>query len=220
MIARELITEVIPPLKTSDTGATALKWMNEFQVRHLPIVNTEQFLGLISEDDILNQNAPDEPIGSYQLSFYKPYVQDTDHTFHVLRTMAEQNLSLVPVVDKMTNYAGVITLQNLLLHFARITSLTEPGGIIILEMNVRDFSLSEIAKIVEENEALIMSLFTSSQPDSTRMEVMIKINKEEVNDLLTTFERFEYTIVGFFQKAEASEHLKERYDSFIKYLNI
>ncbi|HDO06210.1 MAG TPA: CBS domain-containing protein, partial [Bacteroidetes bacterium] len=114
MIAKHLITDGIMPLKTSDTGKTALSWMEEYKVSHLPIVNNQEFLGLISELDIYNLNNFDEPLGNHKLSLKHPYVFENQHIYDVLKLVNEQNLSLVPVLNGEGNYLGSINLQNLI----------------------------------------------------------------------------------------------------------
>ena len=219
MNAISLISDNIPPLKTSDTGEVVMNWMNEFQVKHLPIVNNEQFLGLISEEDILD-NEPNEPIGSYSLSYYKPYVLDTDHLFTVLKVCAELRLTIVPVVDKEMNYQGLVPIENLMYEFARMNAVSEPGGIIVLEVGIKDFYLSEIGRIVESNDAKILCLYTSSHDDSTKMELTIKLNRQNINNVVATFERFDYKVISYYQEQDHNDFMKERYDSFIKYMNI
>jgi len=189
MIVKQLITDGILPLKTSDTGRTALSWMEDFRVTHLPIVNESSFLGLISEFDVYNMNDFDEPIGSYSLSLSKPYVYDYQHLFDALRQVYVNKLSLIPVLDEHDNYLGAITLQSLLEHFAASFSVAEPGGVIVLEMSENDYSLSEIARIVESNDAKILSLYTTLDPNSTRLDVSLKINRIELGGILQTFNR-------------------------------
>ena len=94
MYARELISDDIPPLKTSDTGERALAWMDEFRVSHLPIVNNVDFLGLISESDILDFNSASEPIGGHSLNLSRPYVFDYQHTYDVLKVMSSLKLTV------------------------------------------------------------------------------------------------------------------------------
>ena len=65
MVAVDLISQNIPPLKTSDTGQTALNLMEIFRISHLPIVNNQYFLGLISDNDIYDMNQPEESIGNH-----------------------------------------------------------------------------------------------------------------------------------------------------------
>ena len=220
MTARELVSDSIPPLKTSDTGLDVLRWMNEFQVKHLPIVNNVQFLGLISEEDVLNVNDPTEPIGNYHLTYYRPFVKEEDHIFNVLKVMAQLKLSIVPVVDEQEKYCGLVTLQELLERFAHFASVDEAGGILVLELNVNDYSLSEIARIVESNDAIILGLFTKQSSDTTKLEITLKINKLDLKHIVATFDRYEYVILGYYHKSEQTEDLKDRYDLLIKYLNI
>lgn len=220
MNALHLISDTLPPLRTSDTGEVALQLMADYQVKQLPIVNNEQFLGLIAEEDILEQGMLEDPIGNMQLSYYKPYVNEADHIYQVLRTAANLKLSLIPVVDIDNNYKGIITLEALLAEFARLSSITDPGGILELEVNVRDYSLTEISRIVESNDATILSLYTTNKSESTQREITLKLNKEDLRAVMAAFERFGYTIRNYYQKSDFEEDLRDRYESFIRYLNI
>ncbi len=219
MIANNLLSHNMVPLKTSDTGEEALSVMNDYYIKHLPIVNNEQLLGMISEDDILEHDVQ-EPVGSYQLSMSRPYVYDSDHIYEVLRVMSDYKLTVIPVIDAEGNYQGLITQEELLRFFAGIGSFTEPGSIIVLEMSKRDYSLSEIARIVESENAAILSSYITSNMDSTQIDVSIKINKQDIQSIMATFHRYNYTIKASFQEADYFESLKERYDSLMSYLNI
>lgn len=219
MIAESLISTSIIPLQTSDRGETALEMMSEFYVRHLPIVNNQQLLGLISEDDVLNFDV-NEPIGSYSLSLIRPYVSSRDHIYEIMRLMAELKLTLIPVVDDDQNYLGVVTMEDLLQYFAQSASLSEPGSILILDVARRDYSLAEIARLVESEGAAILNVFLTTYPNSARISVTLKINRQEIGRVLATFERFEYDIRASFSETEFVDSLKERYDSLMSYLNV
>lgn len=219
MVAESLISNVILPLRTSDTGDEALSMMDDFYVHHLPIVNNEQLLGLISENDILNFDA-NEPVGSYSLSLSRPYVHARDHIYEVMRQLAQGDLSVIPVVDEENNYLGVVTQENLLNYFATTFSFTEPGSIVVLEISKRDYSMAEIARIIESENAVILSTFITSRPDSLKMEVTIKINKQNIQSIIATFQRFDYVIKASFNEAEYMDSLKDRYDSLMSYLNV
>ncbi len=220
MIAKHLITDGIMPLKTSDTGKTALSWMEEYKVSHLPIVNNQEFLGLISELDIYNLNNFDEPLGNHKLSLKHPYVFENQHIYDVLKLVNEQNLSLVPVLNGEGNYLGSINLQNLIKYFALSLSVDNPGGIVVLEMTYNDYSLTELAKIVEENDAKILSIFLLNHEDSTRLDVFLKINKVDISSILKTFERYNYFVKASFGEEDDNEDLRERYNSLMNYLNV
>lgn len=219
MIAGNLLSQEIIPLRTSDTGQEALGVMNDFYVKHLPIVNNKQLLGLISEDDILNYDV-EEAVGSYQLSLNHPQVRENDHVYEVMRMLAEYQLTVVPVVDIEGNYLGLVSQDDLLRFFANIGSFSEPGSIIVLEMSKQDYSLAELGRIVESENAAILSSFITSSLDSTQIDVTIKINRKDISRVIATLVRFNYQVKASFQEAEYFDSLKERYDSLINYLNV
>jgi predicted transcriptional regulator len=221
MLAKDLMSDLIPALKTSDTGVQALSWMDIFRISHLPIVNNRDFLGLISDKDIYNLNQSDEPIGNHNLSLFSPYVYEDQHIYEVIEIASRLNLSTIPVLSKNNHYLGLITLTDLVEVFADLSALKHPGGILVLEVNQNDYSLTEISQIVESNDAKILSLYISSSADTTRMTVTLKINRNDLSSVMRTFERYEYTIVASYLKDDEEEKLfQERYDLFMKYLNI
>ncbi|MEM6700982.1 MAG: CBS domain-containing protein [Bacteroidota bacterium] len=219
MIAESLTSNTIIPLRTSDTGDEALAIMNDFYVRHLPIVNNRQLLGLISEDDILEYDAA-EAIGSYSLSLQRPFVRNSDHIYEVMRQMAQYELTIIPVVDIDDIYVGLITQEDLLQYFARMSSFTEQGTILVLEMSKHDYSLSEIARIVESESAKILSSFITTDAYSTKVQVTLKINAKYIQNIIATFQRFDYTIKASFNESDYLESLQERYESLMNYLNV
>lgn len=219
MIAETLLSNTIIPLRTSDTGEEALGMMNDFYVRHLPVVNNEQLLGLMSENDILNYDV-EEPIGSYGLSAPTPCVRLDDHIYEVMRMLAEYQLTVIPVIDDAGNYTGLITLEDLMRFFAETASFKDPGSILVLEMTRMDYSLAEIARIVESESAVILNAFVHSYPDSAAIDVTLKINRQDILSIISTFERYNYTIKASFNESEYMDTLKDRYDALINYLNV
>ncbi len=221
MTASDIISHDVLPLRTSDSGDTALGIMGDYFIQHLPIVNNKQLLGLISETDILDQDQS-EAVGSYPLSLTRPYVKDGDHIYEVLRVLHEFKLTIVPVVDAEDNYLGMITQADLLRFFAQTGSFTEPGSILVLEMSRRDYSLAEISRIVESESAAVLSCYVTSQllEADNNIDVTIKINRQEIARIIASFERYDYRIKASFQETEYFETLKDRYDSLLNYLNV
>jgi len=221
MIAKQLISEIIQPLKTSNTGTEALNWMNIFKVRHLPIVNNLNFLGLISEDDIFDLNITDQAIGNHKLSLNKAYVFNYEHIYVALKTIAENNLTLLPVLDNDKNYQGVISSFDIIKYFSDLSNVSREGGIIVLEINQHDYSLVEISNIIESNNAKILSLYVNSIPESTLLNITIKVNVTDISAITQTFNRYNYLIKFTFLEEDLTQELyQERYEEFIKYLNI
>jgi len=219
LIAIELTSKTIDSLRTSDTGEEAITMMGIFHVKHLPIVNNEQLLGLISEEDILDKNM-DEAIGSYRLSMIKPYVNQNDHLFEVMKLMAQHKLTVVPVIDHDKKYLGLITQEDLISYFAVSFSFAEAGSIIIIETDKINYSLSEISRIVEGEGATILATFLTRMMDSTRIQITLKINQMSVSRIVASLERFDYQIHGAFTEDDYEDVLKDRYDSLMSYLNV
>jgi acetoin utilization protein AcuB len=220
MLAKDLITDEKPAVKTTDTGSMVLHWMEEYKVRHLPIVNQNEYLGLICETDILDHNITDSELAKYKLSLMRPFVFQEQHFYDVIKMFSNLKLTVLPVLDNNQNYVGLIPLTALLQEFSTITATREPGGIIILEMNEHDYSLSQIAQIIEGSDGKILSCYVNSLPDSTKIEVTLKINKEEISGILQTFYRYNYTVKASFHQSEFSNDMKDRFDSFMNYINI
>jgi acetoin utilization protein AcuB len=221
MVAKDLISEVIPSLKTSDLGQTALNWMEIFKISHLPIVNNQEFLGLISDTDIYDMNQPNEPIGNHALTLYKPFVTTEQHIFEVIGLASRLKLSVVPVLDSKNNYKGVITSNDLIRHIAGISSMDQPGGIIVLEVVDRDYSLSQIAQIIESNNVKILSMYITSLPGSTQLEVTLKVNTGDLASVIRTFERYNYEVKTWVTDNDSMDKFySERFDLLMKYLNI
>jgi acetoin utilization protein AcuB len=221
MVAKDLISEVIPTLKTSDLGQTALNWMEIFRISHLPIVNNQEFLGLISDADIYDMNKPDEPIGNHALTLLKPYVTTEQHIFEVIGLASRLKLTVVPVLDSKNHFKGVITTNDLIRHIAGISSMDQPGGIIVLELIERDYSLSQIAQIVESNNVKVLSMYITSPPESTKLEVTLKVNTSDFISVIKTFERYNYEVKTWVTNNDSiDEFYSERFDLLMKYLNI
>jgi predicted transcriptional regulator len=221
MVAKDLISEVIPALKTSDLGQTALNWMEIFRISHLPIVNNQDFLGLISDADIYDMNQATEPIGNHYLTLIKPYALADQHIFEVIGLASRMKLSVVPVLDNKNRYQGVITTNDLIKHIAGISSMDQHGGIIVLELVERDYSLTQIAQIVESNNVKILSMYITSPPESIKLEVTLKLNTTDLTSVLRTFERYNYEVKTWVTNDDSMESLySERLDMLMKYLNI
>jgi len=220
MLAIELISDAIPPVHTSDSIQKVIDRMVEFRVRHLPIVNEEQFLGLVSENDLIEESDYQTAIGALSLSMVNPYVLESQHIYDVIRIFYEQQLTVVPVLDAKKNYLGVISINMMNEYFARLTSVTEPGGIIVLEIVNKNNSLAHMAQIVESDNAQILSSYVRTFPDSTRMEVTLKVNKVDISAIIATFTRYEYDIKATFNHIDDTQGSKDRYDSLMNYLNL
>ena len=218
MRAKELITEEIPPLTHTDSGEKALRWMDEFKVSHLPVLKNGNFVGVISESDVLDKMDLVESLDKLFDHLPRPYVFENEHIYEVLSKISEHRISILPILDENEKYLGCTSVYHLLTVIANTGSIKETGGIIVLEVNSIDYSMAQIAQIVESNNAKILSSYIMSSVDSTKLEVTLKINQVELSRIIRTFERYDYIIKESYQKSEGDEDIQNRYDALMNFL--
>lgn len=221
MIAEELINHMVPPLKVTDDAHKAIVWMEEFRCNYLPVVDGGRLLGFISEEIILESNDIDRTLGDFKLVGKDCTVGLALHFFDILRTAGEHKLNIVGVHDEEGNYVGVITVQDIMASFAQSASIQMPGGILVLSMDLIDYSLAEISRYVEENKAKVISSTMVEDPlDKGKIKLTLKINQMDLSRIVATLERFGYRVIGRYQEAPHDDDNKERLDMLMKYLNI
>lgn len=219
MTAADLIIDIVPPIKPSDQLHRVAERMADFRLNHLPVVQDEQFLGLVSDEDLIEITDDNLTVSSIHWSSVNAFVLENQHIYDVVKLFSELKLTAVPVVDQKRHYLGIITQEAVIEGIARLTSAAEVGGIIVLEISNRNNSLAHMAQIVESDNAQILSSYTRSFPDSTKLEVTLKVNKQDVSAIVATFLRYDYNVKATFNNI-MDDHAMDRYDSFMNYLNL
>ncbi len=221
MIAQNLLSEVVPSLHLNDSGQKALNWMEIFRISHLPVVDGKELIGLISDKIIYDLNITEKPVGDYVEHLLTPHVHTNQHIYEVFSAISVLKLSAVPVLDLHHEYCGVITVFDLAQKFADLVAVREPGGVIVLELNSIDYSLSQIAQIVEGNDAKILSFYIYQEEDSKMMDVTLKINIVDLSSIIQTFVRYDYNIKAVYMDESIIQNLyDDRYDQLMKFMNI
>ena len=221
MIAQNLLSEVVPPLRLTDNGQKALNWMEIFRISHLPVVDGKRLVGLISDKIIYDLNIIDKPVGEYSDHLLSPHIHTNQHIYEVFNAISVLKLSAVPVLDLYDQYCGVITVFDLAQKFAELVAVQEPGGVVVLELNSIDYSLSQIAQIVEGNDAKILSFYISPEAESKRMTVTLKINVVDLSAIIQTFVRYDYNIIAvYMDDSVISEMYDDRLDQLFRFMNI
>ena len=192
MLTRELISNSIPYLHKGDKVYQALQLMNDYHVAHLPIVEEEKYLGIISEEQLLHSD-DNNMLGQLAISEGGTSVQANDHFLKAIQVAVQNKLSVVPVIEN-DQILGIVTYNDLLKNASSFMSLNDPGALIVLEMESKAYSFAEINKIIESNDAQITQLNTYIDPETGIMQVTIRLNKLEVSDIISSFQRYEYNI--------------------------
>lgn len=218
MLTRELISNSIPYLHKDDTVFHALQLMNDYHVAHLPVVENENYLGIISEEQLL-QSEENKSINDLPVSDGPTSVQANDHFLKAIQTAVVNKLSIVPVVEEK-QLVGIVTYNDLLKNASAFMSLENPGALIVLELEGHNYSFNEINRIVESNDAQITQLNTLTDPETGTMQVTIRISKLEVSDIISTFQRYEYNVKYYFGEELYENELRSNYDNLMNYLKI
>lgn len=217
--ALHLLKTDLPVLSAQDDPINALNLMDEYRVSHLPVVDNGKFLGVISETALLSVDAIITNETQSELQLVKSCVLPNVHILDILKEAGEHHITLIPVVDAANNYLGAVTLEDLVEKLSEMQGATQRGGIIVLEMWEKDYSLQQIARIVEENDGKILS--TSVSPgDNGKIEIHLKISLPDLNPILQSLERFNYDVKASYQEQEFTEDIKKRYEELMRYLSI
>jgi len=219
MLAKDFILEEFPVLNSFDTAAYALSVMDDMKVKHLPVVVNEVYRCLLEEKDWLEMAEPAAVVGEAVL--FAPSVTGSEHLHEIVARMAGYRLSLLPVVDREGKYRGVITRDKLFDALAEGCNAETPGSVVCLELLPQDFALSDIARIVEANNAHVLNLLSNTDEQTGRLIVTLKTDLENSSPLIRSFERFNYTVLYHFIKTEVvDEGLQRRMDELIYYMTM
>jgi len=221
LLAEKLISDVITSVPKSETGQKVLNLMDVYRVSHIPVVDGQNYLGLISDKIIYDLNLLEEPIKKEIDKFNTSHVHKDQHIFEVAALMYKLKLSVIPVLDPRHGYLGAITLYDLARRFARYFSLQELGGIVVLEVNVNDYSLAHISQIVEDNDTKILSSFLDRIPGTQTLDIVLKLDKEDLSPVIQALTRYDYNIKGvYLDHSMLNDLYQDRYDQFMKFMNI
>lgn len=219
MIANNIVTNALVHLHPDDTVSQALTIMHINYVKHLPVVKENKLIGIASEE-LLLRSIEDQAIKNVALEETKIFAKADEHIFEIFSKIVEHKLTSIPVVDDQGNYLGLISQEDLIKHYANSFSIREPGSLLVLEVNKRSYTLSEMARIVELENASIICSFISEIPNNANVFVTLKINRADIQSIIKAFDRYDYSVKATYAEEEIMDNLRERYDSLMSFLNV
>ncbi len=219
MIAKNLINYMIPPLMPEDEISKAIRWMEELHVNQLPVLDQKIFKGFIREDTVLNLKKVYGNVKDYELDGQQCIVNENQHYYDVVRSAYENSSGLVAVTNEL-EYLGVISVQDVIEAFAQTSSVNYPGGIIAISLRQIDYSLSEISRLIESENARILSSYVSDDIHNPEMiSLTLKLNTEAIESIMATLRRFDYNVEAH-NRGIAGSVDQERLDLLMNYLKI
>ena len=219
MLVKDFITKEIPVLKSFDTGEYALALMDDFKLKHLPLLSEGIYRCLVSEKDLLAMADLTTIIGDPVL--FAPSVQEDTHIHEVLALFTRYQLSLLPVVSEEGEYCGVVMRDRLIYILSELCNADTSGSVFVLEVMPHDYSMTDIARLVEVNNAHILSLLSYTDKTTGRLNLIIKIDLEDASPVIWSFERFNYTVLYYFmEKGMVDDLLQQRVEELVRCMNI
>jgi predicted transcriptional regulator len=220
MLTADLINHNIPRLQLQDSVGKARQLINDFKLTHLPVISENTYLGLVSEEDLLDVEDERVPIELVQDCFIAASVPDQVHFLNAVNCSNQFDTNIVPVVKNQTIYLGVITTSDLLKTLGNFAGADEIGGIIILEMEHHQFALSEISRIVESNDSTILHLNSTTNAKNGLLTVTLHLNRRELAAIIATFERYEYRVLYTYGTEKFENEVDTNYRHLMNYLHI
>ena len=221
MLAAELIDPMLPALKPTDSVGQALDWMQEHRIGQLVLIDQGDYLGIVSEELLLDVGDDQRPLKNILHLFEQVYIYEGQHLYEVLGMVMQQRMDVVAVLNEGREFIGTVSTAELLRQFAQELGVQESGAVLILSLNERDYSMAEISRLVESNNVKIISSYFSSaaygMPDRSRL--TLKLNRQDITAVISTLERFGYQIEAAFANTPVESIEQERLDSLLRYLN-
>lgn len=219
MLARDYISHEIPVLKMEDTVKQVLLWMDEYRLLHLPVFSGSEYKGIISEADLLSHSDTEATIGKLEGHFLKVAVRENRSIYDVIKFLDDYKLSLITILDDEGSFKGTISYKEVMSALVALFNLNATGAVFVLEMNYLDYSLSEIARHIEANDARVLSSHVSFNDQNNLVDITIKVNTESISSIIQTLERYDYVVKATFQNKKADNGDQDRFDALLRYLN-
>tara|TARA_R110002050_G_scaffold179118_3_gene312416 strand:- start:57687 stop:58343 length:657 start_codon:yes stop_codon:yes gene_type:complete len=218
MYIQSHLISTIPVFKLEDSMKKVVRFFKGTTYSHVAITEDDKFLGVIAENDMTEFDAT-KTINDFRYNLESFFVHKETSWLDVLEAFARNETNIIPVVDENTHVIGYYNLNDIVGIFIDTPFFTDPGGILVVSKGVKDYSFSEIAQIVESNNTKLLGGFITDMKNDV-VEITIKIGTTNLNEVIQTFRRYNYTILFGNNDDQFLEDLKQRSDYLDKYLNV
>jgi Mg/Co/Ni transporter MgtE len=214
----DYITNDYKAIDSQQTIADVQDFFLDVPYSHFSVLNEGIYIGSIAADDAETFDI-DKKVADYKYTLEGFFARKNMIWLDVLEVFAKNHTNIVPVLDEENSYLGYYELKDIVKFFHETPFLKEQGGIIVVKKNLIDYSMSQIAQIVESNNGKLLGLFVS-EADVESVQITIKIALGSMNNIIQTFRRYNYEIVSEHHEDNYLNSLRERSDYLDKYLNI
>lgn len=220
MKINDLVLYELPSLGLKDRGTKALALMRDFHVYHLPIIERDDYIALISEEDLLDWDTPEESLDKAEFLKFRPAVFESMHSIEAIKIVKEFKLSVLPLLDDDKKYIGSITAENLFNYITETNTFKQEGGIVMLRVSPLEYSLAEIARLAESDNIILQGVLVHQLDEENMMSVTLKTNKADLRSFVATLERYEYQIEAIFNAHRGEDTIQDNYKALMRYLDL
>lgn len=220
MLLQQLLSPDMPTGAPSDNIDYISSLFFASKMQQLPMVDDGRYLGLLEEKDLPALQDEPERLNDHPYENFRPAISINAHPFEALRIMHQHGLSLLPVLNEEQEYAGSLTKEDLVKYLIENMGIDVTGGIIVLEMEPRNYSLSQVARICENEQVLILGAQVKTNVLTSKLELTIKTNTTDLSAVIQALERFEYTVLDTYGDQKIENDIVDRYKLLMNYINM
>jgi len=193
--------------------------MEDYDIQHLPLVKEEYFVGLVNKEDVLNLDT-DQTLIHLADQITRVGILGSMHFTAALNLFSKNELTLLPVLNEQQECTGVILQKNLNDLLAKFLGVDHPGAIIVVSVSPYQYSLAELSRLVETNNAQISQLNTNFDEATGALIITIKLNKEEADLIIATLQRYNYQVLHYFGNTIMHNDIEDHYHHLMNYLDV
>ncbi len=215
----DYILKEIKSLTPKSSVEKAQKLFNDYPITHFNVVQNGLFLGSFSESDIQTIEDKTALLSDYKHLLSGFFAEEKTTVLGLLQIFANNDATVIPVLDSQKKYLGYYDLCDVLDVFASSPFMQEESETLVVETVEKNFSMARIAQIVETNGGKLLGSYLSEKK-AGNVQATLKVVAQEITEITQTFRRYEYIIVSSHEDDLYLDDLKNRSQYLQKYLNI
>lgn len=187
----------------------------------LPVVEDGVYMGVITSDQLLDLPDTKQKLAQAGITYRQAYLYEDQHVLDAIPFFgAHDDIDILPIVSGKHLYRGLVSPLGLIHALDTIMGTSQRGGIIVLEVGSRDNALSHIAHIIESTNTQILNSHVRAIPDSSKIEITIKVNKTNLSEVTAALLRFDYSVKTIYSSESDQDGINDRFDHLMNYINM
>ena len=220
MIAKDLISEQVHALRTTDSVETAIDYLATQGFSELPILENKSIYNYCRLQSLYAMDDKTQVLSEVVApNLHAPKAFEDQHLYELVPMLAANELSVLGVVDAESSYIGAIDQKQINKLITQSLTYRGMGAIMVLEVDEKDYTPATIARWIEENGAKVLGLMVS-QLEFGRLKVNIKMNTTYVRSIIATLERQGYRILQVYLSEDSNDKNDHEIDLALRFFDL